>query len=405
VNTWTLDQIDLSGFVYSDNFKIRFRLVTDPAYVETGWFVDDVEILGYYIDISPPLIIHTPPADTQSIESDFVVVAQFLDASGISDDSLYYSIEGGPFVPVYHDSTLGDTFFFTIPQQSAGTFVSYYFKAVDTSDSLWTSISDTFHYYAGRIWYYDDGEPGYITQFTTNDMIAVRFTVPEDSQVTLATLIYNFYRDPNYPLDSVEVHVWGNAMGLPGSDLLTPFNVWPSNTPQEPQAWTYVDVRNYGITVAHDEFFVGVRFLSSYPVILIDSPGSFNRSYVNDGSGWQQITQDLFIRCITSTPTNIKEMRGEKPVYFALNKPFPNPTIKSVSVKYSVPMTTSVKLNIYDKTGRLVKTLVNGKQVAGFKEVIWDCKDDKGYKVPAGVYFIRFEAGKFKKTQKVVLLR
>jgi hypothetical protein len=406
VDVWTLEHIDLSGFVYSNNFKIRFRLVTDPAYVETGWFVDDVHIIGYYIDVAPPLIVHTPPADTESIEDDFIVVADFLDASGISDDSLYYSIDGGPFVPTYHDSVSGNTFYFTIPQQDAGTYVSYYFKVVDASDSLWTSVSDTFHYFAGRVWYFDDADPDYITQFLQDNMIGVMFTVPQDSQANIAILAYNFYMDPNTPLDSVEVHLWGEVNGFPGSDLITPFTIWPSNTPEEPQAWTYVDIRDSNVVVAEDDFFVGCRFYSQYPALLIDSPGSFMRSYYYDGTQWQQVTQDFYIRCIVGVePSGVSEKQGERPTYFAFYKPYPNPAVNSVSIRYALPVDTDVKLNVYDKTGRLVKTLVDEKEKAGIREIIWDGKDADGRKVPAGVYFMRLEAGGFKKTHKVILLQ
>jgi len=38
-------------------------------------------------------------------------------------------------------------------------------------------------------------------------------------------------------------------------------------------------------------------------------------------------------------------------------------------------------------------------------DVIWDGSDDIGRRVPAGVYFVRFEVSGEKKTEKAILLR
>ncbi len=37
--------------------------------------------------------------------------------------------------------------------------------------------------------------------------------------------------------------------------------------------------------------------------------------------------------------------------------------------------------------------------------IVWDGYDDSGRRLPAGVYFIRLDAGDYKKIEKVVLLR
>ncbi|MEO0226887.1 MAG: C25 family cysteine peptidase [candidate division WOR-3 bacterium] len=73
----------------------------------------------------------------------------------------------------------------------------------------------------------------------------------------------------------------------------------------------------------------------------------------------------------------------------------------SVAGAYSIVPT----ICIYDVTGRLVRDFsrltVNGERSA----VIWDGTDDSGRRLPCGVYFVRLEAGDFKKVEKAVLLR
>jgi flagellar hook assembly protein FlgD len=62
-----------------------------------------------------------------------------------------------------------------------------------------------------------------------------------------------------------------------------------------------------------------------------------------------------------------------------------------------------VALIVYDVRGARVRTLVNGRQPAGVKQVVWDAKNDRGIGVASGVYFCRMTAPGFAKTRKIVL--
>ena len=62
-------------------------------------------------------------------------------------------------------------------------------------------------------------------------------------------------------------------------------------------------------------------------------------------------------------------------------------------------MATDVSLKVYDATGRVVSTLVNGKVDAGTHTANWDATD-----APAGVYFYRLNSEEFSETRKMVVL-
>ncbi|MGB3340550.1 MAG: C25 family cysteine peptidase [bacterium] len=90
-----------------------------------------------------------------------------------------------------------------------------------------------------------------------------------------------------------------------------------------------------------------------------------------------------------------------------LARPYPNPFYKVIEIKYQIADAANTKnicLCIYDAIGRLTKQF-NGLTIGPFNQVIWDAKDDLGRRVPAGVYFIHFQAGDYKKTEKAILLR
>ena len=64
-----------------------------------------------------------------------------------------------------------------------------------------------------------------------------------------------------------------------------------------------------------------------------------------------------------------------------------------------------VAITIYDIMGRNVRTLMNAKQTAGFHSLQWDAKNNIGVGVAAGMYIYTIQAGEFRATEKMVLLK
>lgn len=93
------------------------------------------------------------------------------------------------------------------------------------------------------------------------------------------------------------------------------------------------------------------------------------------------------------------------PEHFALHPAYPNPFNPITSIRYDLSKDTPVQLNIYDITGRLVQTLVAGRQVGGFYEVQWDGRDANGISLPSGLYLYRLQAGSFVANEKMLLLK
>jgi flagellar hook assembly protein FlgD len=60
---------------------------------------------------------------------------------------------------------------------------------------------------------------------------------------------------------------------------------------------------------------------------------------------------------------------------------------------------------VFDMMGRVVKTLVNGQQSAGYKSLQWNATTNTGQPVSAGLYLYSIDAGQFRQTKKMVLLK
>ena len=93
------------------------------------------------------------------------------------------------------------------------------------------------------------------------------------------------------------------------------------------------------------------------------------------------------------------------PKIINLNQNHPNPFNPVTSLGYDLPQDGIVNITIYDMMGRIVKTLVNGSQTAGYKSVQWNATNDRNEPVSAGIYLYTIQAGEFRQTRKMVLLK
>ncbi|NOQ21908.1 MAG: hypothetical protein GQ565_04570 [Candidatus Aegiribacteria sp.] len=72
-----------------------------------------------------------------------------------------------------------------------------------------------------------------------------------------------------------------------------------------------------------------------------------------------------------------------------ISEPLPNPAVNSVTFNWST-FDSPAELRIFDFAGRTVKVVEMDQAETG--TLIWNCTDEEGRRVPAGVYFARFIA-------------
>lgn len=90
----------------------------------------------------------------------------------------------------------------------------------------------------------------------------------------------------------------------------------------------------------------------------------------------------------------------EVPKDYALYQNYPNPFNPVTNIKYDLPQNSFVSIKVYDVTGKLVDVLINENLTAGRYEVVWNASP-----YASGVYFYRIEAGDFKQTKKMLLIK
>jgi len=113
--------------------------------------------------------------------------------------------------------------------------------------------------------------------------------------------------------------------------------------------------------------------------------------YWGPGRVWILTTHDNWqavINIITETET------------YTILKCFPNPFNETITIRFNLLKEEQVKLIIYDIQGREAAKLIDGINIAGSHEVVFDGKD-----LASGIYFARLSAGEFSHTKKMVLMK
>jgi hypothetical protein len=96
---------------------------------------------------------------------------------------------------------------------------------------------------------------------------------------------------------------------------------------------------------------------------------------------------------------------NQLPIAFNLYNNFPNPFNPVTTFRYDLPEDELVDITIYDMMGRVVKTLINDQQTAGYRSLQWNATNDAGSPVSAGIYIYMIQAGEFRQVRKMVLLK
>lgn len=148
-------------------------------------------------------------------------------------------------------------------------------------------------------------------------------------------------------------------------------------------------------------------------------PGTGNERIpiTNEGSyTFTSVSGDLvFMDVLVSVPPpcnpansywtrDAKEELISIPREYHMNQNYPNPFNPATDIKYALSEDTHVKLVIYDVIGRVVATLVDEPQSAGYRSVRFDAGSAAGG-LPSGVYYYRLSAGSFTQTRTMMLLK
>ncbi|MBN1895351.1 CotH kinase family protein [bacterium] len=156
------------------------------------------------------------------------------------------------------------------------------------------------------------------------------------------------------------------------------FEIWPA--PGEPGEgfWPVPEVfysfSNYADEVAYLEYWIEERI-------------AWMDDHIGTLTGVERSSQDRL------------------PAGFSLFGNFPNPFNSETQIRYRLPESARVLMDICDASGRHVRRLADRAEGAGEHAVSWDGRTDCGLDCPTGVYLLKMESGNRSKFMKMVLMR
>jgi len=149
---------------------------------------------------------------------------------------------------------------------------------------------------------------------------------------------------------------------------------------------------------------------------------SYSSGWVPQDTGWYKITTWIETRpgvdvtpdnnsferyyyatYLTSGPSDNIQGEATLTETYALFANHPNPFANMTQIRWQIPVASRVMISIYDATGRVVKTLVNGEHNAGIYSSGWNRTDERGQKVAAGIYFYEMKTENFTQRRKMIL--
>jgi hypothetical protein len=79
---------------------------------------------------------------------------------------------------------------------------------------------------------------------------------------------------------------------------------------------------------------------------------------------------------------------------------YPNPFNTTVQIKFALPYSAEVKIEVFDILGREIAALGTGHWALGEYRIEWNAEG-----MPSGIYLVRMEAGAYRDTKKILLLK
>ena len=389
---WVDYSYSLGAFIGSDDVKIRFHFHSDGGYEVDGIYIDDFMVTSSDVDDSAPYIGYLdPPAFYEATLEDFVLAAELIDVSGIAMAVVNYQVDGGAWESVDGVNITGDVYQFTIPAQAAGELVNFNLEATDASSASNNISTADYQYISGDHLYYDDPEVEFYTSLMANGGAAVVFDI--NAPTTLVTALVRNYEDQsNPPNKNFMFHFWEAGGAGPGDDMITPFEVVPAATVENPNPMTVIDLRSFVGELdleAGNSYFMGIT-VPEDTVKITMAPLNANRSMALDPATgtWGAATGDFHFRLVTDGTDVGTDNSVSSEIEAAIM--FPNPT---TDVLYINSKSEIINLTVVNTAGQVVMN----NAVHSEKTQI------EVNKLQAGVYFVNVETAKGISTQKIVV--
>jgi hypothetical protein len=378
------------------DFEARLRIASDAANYDTlsvfldgngigNWVqVDSVDLgftMGHY-EMGLPVIEDTTWAPSTSIY-------------GINGNSLFTSLLSHPgafckWVPDVPVTADYDVYISTVPSENscdrAPYFINYSLGLVDTvqadqntttSENVWILLG-RYEFVEGTLGYVELINDTTIIQPTEADTVVLRADAIKLTEAPTGVAVSTFFAE--VAEDQVIVQ-WSTT---------DPYHLHSFNLYRLTQEWAHPRPQHR----INEQPFRGTS-----PYSYVDKnilPGEVYYYWL------EQIDET---GASTFHGPAVADLSGLVPTTYQLSQNYPNPFNPETTIRYALPKDGKVQLKIFNISGQLVKTLVDGELNAGHYSATWRGRDENDRSVATGIYFVQMQAGDYRQVRKLVLIK
>jgi hypothetical protein len=245
---------------------------------------------------------------------------------------------------------------------------------------------------------------------------------------------YDFANQINLSSLGVDMALWGHIHHNNGSIYSYPYNLATNNVCDENRAYRVIRVNN-GVLQPKNTVEAGVNggkvninfspanngLNDSVSAVIYNDHGLVFENgmlkfimpkgefgyLVNNGILQQVDKSGQFAVCYvkvnipangtTTVTIKVDDRNSVKPVIenspVIVYQNYPNPFQSETTIRFWLDKPEFINLEIFDMSGKLVRTLINEEKTTGSHSVIWNGKDDNGESLSGRVYLYKFQAG------------
>jgi hypothetical protein len=159
--------------------------------------------------------------------------------------------------------------------------------------------------------------------------------------------------------------------------------------------WTTVYTNNTGAVGTQDFSFT-------------QTLAKFVRLYMkkHEKSNYRVLEFEIYATPSTAKRSGDNISTAAIPDAIMLAQNYPNPFNPSTQIRYDLPKAGQVTLTIYNSLGQEVRRLVDRVQPAGYHQITWNGRDERGKLVPSGFYHYRLQVdADFVSTKKMLMAK
>ena len=361
-----------------------------------------------------------PQNGTSLSQSEIDLIAQWIDEGALQENNNLYSIEGRWILPMYEGDP-GNTMYefldglrYTYYCADENGCDSTYWNSLDTSDALPTINPYTVEDSTLSIDLHFGNTATYTMDFRCDGQVVDFYYDEDDSWEGLHSTMFRVGFDISECAELNSYTIEGRWLWGYGGFTLTPSTMYE-----------FLDGLRYTYYCSEDNGCDSTYWNSLDTSDAIPNPDLY--TFINDtltinGNSGDFVDfgcdgniilsgDDIVLWRVGLDTSECEGIQlglpspGLSPKSFKVNQNYPNPFNPFTTLRYDLPKDEFVSITIFDLLGNVINNLVNTNQSSGYRSVQWNATNNQGQPVAAGVYLYSIEAGEFRQTKKMILLK